>query len=325
MRLDELKKLHIGAFPGDDKYAEVFFRERFDASHAYFKKVGGKTVSAVYARILETEIFGRVLEIPFLTGVATDPAYRRRGYAAETLSLAEKALAEEGYPFVMLHPFDKSFYEKLGYSVVNGMASFRPAPYGAGGTIKALVPGDWSATYAIYSEWTKSHPAHIFRSPSVQKQHIEMFLDCCGSGYLVSHNGIPTAYVLIEDGRIAEAMFTRDDAFDGITETLNFSVPVPVSEESNYSMAKLLNLKALFRLLPMRGVTSDARFGFGGKTYNLIVNNGCFVSLTETSGQAYGLDHAEMIRTALGHGKEYPLSPISALFPEYGLAVFEKY
>ena len=190
---------------------------------------------------------------------------------------------------------------------------------------EALTPEDWSETFSVYSEWASSSPAHVFRSASVQKEHIGMFLKYCGSGYLIRLNGSPVAYVLIENGKAVEAMFTRPDAFDGVTETLSLALPLALSEEGGYSMAKLLNLKSLFRLLPMRGVDSDARFGLSGKTYQLIINNGCFVSLTETSGKAYELTPAELIRTALGHGKEYPLSPIGSLFPEYGLAVFEKY
>lgn len=325
MRLDELKKLHISAFPGDEAYAEYFFRERFDASHAFTLSADGKIVSAAYARIIEAEIYGKVLEIPLLTGVATHPDYRYRGFASRVIRDAETRLKEEGYPFVMLHPFNADFYAALGYAPINGIGRFCPKPYGPGGVAEALTPEDWSETFSVYSEWASSSPAHVFRSASVQKEHIGMFLKYCGSGYLIRLNGSPVAYVLIENGKAVEAMFTRPDAFDGVTETLSLALPLALSEEGGYSMAKLLNLKSLFRLLPMRGVDSDARFGLSGKTYQLIINNDCFVSLTETSGKAYELTPAELLRTALGHGKEYPLSPIGSLFPEYGLAVFEKY
>lgn len=326
MRSDEMKQLHISCFPGDEEYAEYFFSRRFDPSHAYFAFEGETLAAAAYARIIELEIGERVIEVPFITGVATAPRFRMRGFARKVLSEAEEALREEGYPFMMLHPFNHDFYKKLGWVTINELGGFYPKPCGSPTKRAVALNADmWADTYRVYSEWAKRTPAHIFRSAEAQREHIEMFLKYCGTGYLIIDNGSPIAYVLIEEGEVVEAMSTTDDAYDGIAELAGKRIPLFTLGGREYSMAKLLDLKALIRLLPMRGVTLNARFGYSGKTYELKVDDGTLSALTEASGDAYEATPAEMLRTALGHGKEYPFSPIGSLFPEYVPNVFEKY
>ena len=326
MRSDEMKQLHISCFPGDEEYAEYFFSRRFDPSHAYFAFEGETLAAAAYARIIELEIGERVIEVPFVTGVATAPRFRMRGFARKVLSEAEEALREEGYPFMMLHPFNHDFYKKLGWVTINELGGFYPKPCGS--TTKravALNADMWADTYRVYSEWAKRTPAHIFRSAEAQREHIEMFLKYCGTGYLIIDNGSPIAYVLIEKGEVVEAMSATDDAYDGIAELAGKRIPLFTSGGREYSMAKLLDLKALIRLLPMRGVDLNARFSIGGKTYEITVNDGQSEVLAEVNGSAYPVTEGELLRTALGHGKDYPFSPLKELFPEYNLALFEKY
>lgn len=315
--------MHIASFPGDEAYADYFFGHV--PARAFTRSDEKGIVAAAYVKILSADIFGSVTEIPFLTGIATRADARRKGHCRELIGLVSATLKKEGYPFVMLHPFNHDFYSRLGFTDINFMGGFYPAPYGGNYEIKKLITDDWEACYRVLAEWQKAFPGHVLRSPSEQKAVIEMFTKVCGSGYLISRNGIPNAYVLFDDGKIVEACFTTLDAFDGVKELLGFRIPLPSREGEGYSMGKLLNAGGLLRLLPKRGVTLNARFSLGGKTYEIKVNKGRITELNEAEGEAYTLTEGELMRTALGQGKKYPFSPLKELFPEYNLALFEKY
>lgn len=323
MYSEELKKLHTACFPGDEAYADYFFDKV--GARAFLRRDETGVAAAAYVKILSAEIFGTVIQIPFVTGVATRPDARKRGHCRALLSELESAMAEEGYPFVMLHPFNHDFYSRLGYVTINEMKYIYPSPYGADYVIKPLTTDDWADTYFVRSEWGKMFPAHVFRSASDQQNVIDMFTKVCGSGYIIYRNGTPNAYVLMDDGKVVEAEFTTPNAFDGVKELLGKRIPIAAAGGENYSMGKLLNLSRLLRLLPMRGVDLNARFSIGGKTYEITVNDGQSEVLAEVNGSAYPVTEGELLRTALGHGKDYPFSPLKELFPEYNLALFEKY
>lgn len=323
MHIQELKNLHIACFPGDEAYVDYFFD---NVGARPFTLSDGKGVAAAaYVKIVAARIYGKTVRIPFVTGVATRPDARNRGNCRSLLADVEAALKEEGFPFVMLHPFNHDFYSRLGYVTINETKGFYPSPYGAEYTLKPLTKDLWADTYFVYTEWAKRFPAHVFRSASEQQAVVDMFTTVCDSGYIIYRNGIPNAYVLIDNGNIAEAMSAADDAFDGVKELANKRVPLPASGGDPYSMGKTLNLSALLRLLPMRGVTLNARFSVSGKTYELEVNDGQTTRFEESEGFAYFMTEGELLRTVLGHGKEYPFSPLKELFPEYNLALYEKY
>ena len=137
MYSEELKKLHTACFPGDEAYADYFFDKV--GARAFLRRDETGVAAAAYVKILSAEIFGTVIQIPFVTGVATRPDARKRGHCRALLSELESAMAEEGYPFVMLHPFNHDFYSRLGYVTINEMKYIYPSPYGADYVIKPLT------------------------------------------------------------------------------------------------------------------------------------------------------------------------------------------
>ena len=183
MYSEELKKLHTACFPGDEAYADYFFDKV--GARAFLRRDETGVAAAAYVKILSAEIFGTVIQIPFVTGVATRPDAGKRGHCRALLSELESAMAEEGYPFVMLHPFNHDFYSRLGYVTINEMKYIYPSPYGADYVIKPLTTDAWADTYFVRSEWGKMFPAHVFRSASDQQNVIDMFTKVCGSGYII--------------------------------------------------------------------------------------------------------------------------------------------
>ena len=330
MYVQALKNLHKICFGDGDAYTDFFFSERYPVAKSYVEKRDGRPVSAVYARTFELDLMGRRLKVPFFTGIATDPAYRGRHLATELISRACADLSDEGMPFVLLHPFNHDFYRKTGFGTANRMSRFSPAPYVARAdgerAARPLTTDDAEAAYALYSEYTASVPAARVRSREEFFKAFKQLLIDGGSGYLILHNGIPKAYFLIEENEVTEAVASIPDAFNGVAECLKFDMPLHDSLGDAYSMAKVLNLRNLFLLLPLRGVTVNARFGYGGKTYELNIEKGDFISLTEIADKGYyEVGSSELIEIALGGGIRLRGNPLSEVFPEYNLVMFEKY
>ena len=329
MYVQSLKNLHKTCFGDGDAYTDFFFAERYPSAKSYVTELDGRPVSVVYARFFELNILGRKLEVPFFTGIATDPAYRGRHLATDLIAKACDDLAAEGYPFVLLHPFNHDFYRKMGFGTANRMSRFSPAPYVARAdgerAARPLTADDAEAAYALYSEYTASVPAARVRSREEFFKAFRQLLIDGGSGYLILHNGIPNAYFLIEENEVTEAVASIPDAFSGVAECLKFDMPLHDSLGDAYSMAKVLNLRNLFLLLPLRGVTVNARFGYGGKTYELNIEKGDLVSLEEVTGEGYEVGSSELIEIALGGGIRLRGNPLSEVFPEYNLVMFEKY
>ena len=330
MYVQSLKNLHKTCFGDGDAYTDFFFSERYPAAKSYVTEREGKPVSVVYARFFELNVAGRKLEVPFFTGIATDPAYRNRHLAKELIAKACRDLENAGYPFVLLHPFNHDFYRKMGFGTANRMSRFSPAPYVAPSkgerVARPLSEADAEAAYIMYSAYTASVTASRTRSRDEFFKAFKQFLKDGGSGYLILHNGIPKAYVLIEENEVTEAVAQDCDAFDGVKECLGLRLPLHDARGDAYSMAKALDLRSLFLLLPLRGVTVNARFGYGGKTYELNIENGDFISLTEVADKGYyEVGESELIEIALGGGTRLRENPLSDVFPECNLVMFEKY
>lgn len=329
MYVQALKNLHKICFGDGDAYTDFFFSERYPVAKSYVEERDGRPVSAVYARTFELDLMGRRLKVPFFTGIATDPAYRGRHLATELISRACADLSDEGMPFVLLHPFNHDFYAKMGFGTANRMSWFSPAPYapsdGIDRAARPLSADDAEVAYELYRVFTSGAAAYRSRSRDEFDKSFNQFLKDSGSGYLITHSGIPKAYVLIEDNTVSEAVFATSDAFDGIEECRSLRLPLHNARGDAYSMAKVLDLRSLFLLLPLRGVTVNARFGYGGKTYELNIEKGNFVSLAEADGPAYEVSDAELIEIALGGGARLRGNPLAEVFPEYNLVMFEKY
>lgn len=329
MYVQSLKNLHKTCFGDGDAYTDFFFSERYPSAKSYVTELDGRPVSVVYARFFELNILGRKLEVPFFTGIATDPAYRGRHLAKELIAKACDDLAAEGYPFVLLHPFNHDFYRKMGFGTANRMSRFSPAPYVSPAqgerSARPITADDAEAAYKLYSEYCASVPAARIRSPEEFSKAFGQLLSDGGSGYLILHNGIPKAYYLIEEDEVTEAVAATPDAFDGVAECFNAKLALHDSLGDAYSMAKVLDLRNLFLLLPLRGVTVNARFGYGGKTYEINIDKGDLVSLEEAAGDGYEVGASELIEIALGGGIRLRENPLSEVFPEYNLVMFEKY
>jgi predicted acetyltransferase len=114
------------------RLASSAFGENAGYWEAYYKPGGNGRVNLELVRLLEEdgearasatvlplEVFvdGRPVPMGGIAAVATDPAYRRRGYAGELMRDVLRTMRERGMHLSMLHPFAQAFYRVYGWEL----------------------------------------------------------------------------------------------------------------------------------------------------------------------------------------------------------------
>lgn len=90
-----------------------------------------------------------------VAGVATRPAFQRRGHAATLLAAVVPVLyAELGFPLALLHPISAPFYERLGWEYASHSVRWLCPPSALARTVEAdcvrpLTAGDWPAVHRL--------------------------------------------------------------------------------------------------------------------------------------------------------------------------------
>lgn len=116
--MDQLLDLRSVAYqPIDDRpgHAEAF---AWRLPHGLGAFYGGRLRSVTFMYRFGAYLGGREVKIGSLSSVATAPEARRRGLVAAGLRRWYAALREEGVAWSAEHPFEPTFYAKLGYQTV---------------------------------------------------------------------------------------------------------------------------------------------------------------------------------------------------------------
>ena len=115
---DEAYSLYRRCFLEDsDAVTDVVFSRRLRFAEKYEKRVDGRLVSVLWLVDKKAFFLGKVLTVPHVVGLCTDPDYRNRGYARDLLQETMRSLS--GIPFLTLYPFSHAFYEKLGFGTAS--------------------------------------------------------------------------------------------------------------------------------------------------------------------------------------------------------------
>jgi predicted acetyltransferase len=82
------------------------------------------------ATVLPLEVFvdGRPVPMGGIAAVATDPAYRRRGFAGELMRDVLRTMRERRMHLSMLHPFAQAFYRAYGWELATETIAYALKP-----------------------------------------------------------------------------------------------------------------------------------------------------------------------------------------------------
>ena len=127
-----LARLGAGAFGENGGYWERYYRPggngRVDLD--LVRLIEEDADIRASAAILPLEVFvdGRPVPMGGIAAVATDPAYRRRGYAGELMRDVLRTMRERELHLSMLHPFAHAFYRVFGWELASEAIDYTLKP-----------------------------------------------------------------------------------------------------------------------------------------------------------------------------------------------------
>lgn len=268
MELPKAKALWKQAFKDSDAYIDFNFKRNIDLEFSLggFDKGDLATMLFMIRKTLACAHTGKVFEVYFIAGVATDEAYRRQGLASEILKKAYDFLYDRGVPVVYLYPFDHQFYKKQGFHTVSWMkkVTLKKSAFNKDEksvTLKTYgrdeLP-DADVLLGLYSAYAKTKRSYFLRT---RQDFIDMMDTLAvenGQVIIVSQNDKPVGYVLCyisqkkldctevvflnaSGARAAVSLLAKeysgfiyvDDAFE-----------IENAETAEYAMMRIVNLKA---------------------------------------------------------------------------------
>ncbi len=135
----------------------------YDLSHKRVLTLpGAGPVSCLTVVPTLLRVGGAVVPAAGVAGVATRPAFQRRGYAAALLAATVPALyAEMGFPVALLHPVSAPFYRRFGWEHASRHVRWLSAPSSLptrpeAACVRPASDADWPAIAALHDTETRT-------------------------------------------------------------------------------------------------------------------------------------------------------------------------
>jgi predicted acetyltransferase len=128
--LEPLARMGTLAFGGSVADWKKYYVEspRVDLDLVYVLEEDGGARATATVLPLEVFVDGRPVPMGGIAAVATDPAYRRRGYAGELMRGVLREMRERGMHLSMLNPFAHAFYRAYGWELAGEAIAYTLKP-----------------------------------------------------------------------------------------------------------------------------------------------------------------------------------------------------
>jgi predicted acetyltransferase len=127
-----LTRLSAGAFGESIAYWERYYDEgknpRMDRDLVHVLEEDAEVRATATVLPLEVFVDGKVAPMGGIAAVATDPAYRRRGYAGKLMRAVLQTMRERGMHLSMLWPFAHVFYRTYGWELAGEAVAYTLKP-----------------------------------------------------------------------------------------------------------------------------------------------------------------------------------------------------
>jgi predicted acetyltransferase len=127
-----LARLAAGAFGENGGYWATYYEpggnSRVDPDLVRLIEEDGEARASATVLPLEVFVEGRPVPMGGIAAVATDPAYRRRGYAGELMRDVLRTMREREMHLSMLHPFAQAFYRVYGWELATEAIAYTLKP-----------------------------------------------------------------------------------------------------------------------------------------------------------------------------------------------------
>ena len=156
-----------------DAARPIFYGDPYyDLSHKRVLSVPGSgLVSCLTVVPTRLRIGGVPVPAAGVAGVATRPAFQRRGYAAALLAATVPALfCELGFPLALLHPVSAPFYRRFGWEYASRSVRWLSAPASLPNApdtdcVRPVQDADWPAIACLYDAETCTETGSFARDP----------------------------------------------------------------------------------------------------------------------------------------------------------------
>jgi len=127
-----LARLAAGAFGVNGGYWEAYYKPRkngrLDLDLVRLIEEEGEARASATVLPLEAFVDGRPVPMGGIAAVATDPAYRRRGFAGDLMRAVLLTMRERGMHLSMLNPFAHAFYRAYGWELATEAVAYTLKP-----------------------------------------------------------------------------------------------------------------------------------------------------------------------------------------------------
>lgn len=129
------RPLYERVFDDPPEFVDYYYREKCADNTMVLLEDDGRIVSMLHLNPYRVFVCGKVCDSYYVVAVATDQAYRRRGYMARLLRASFDLMRAERIPFCFLLPVDRAIYEWIGFRVISDFYVRRPSHPGERGRL----------------------------------------------------------------------------------------------------------------------------------------------------------------------------------------------
>lgn len=126
----EHRNLWYRAFGDTEQYIDYFFDRKVPRSCCVENWEGRQLCTMAFFIPYEAVLYGSIVTLPYIVGVATEEKFRRQGRMKKMLQEGMDIQKKEGKPLVFLSPADPAIYEPLGFQPVYWRETFHLAEPG---------------------------------------------------------------------------------------------------------------------------------------------------------------------------------------------------
>jgi len=167
---DELKRISRQAFVLNEERINRWFTKDFDLSRTRALFVDGQMESVL--EIIPFQVWFNDRKIPMggISGVASPPESRRKGYVRKLMEYSLNDMKEKGFPISTLYPFSFDFYRKFGWEHASDwrVYSFDPKDLGKmpdpKGEMLQFSEKELDSVNQAYNEFSKTKTCSILRA-----------------------------------------------------------------------------------------------------------------------------------------------------------------
>lgn len=116
--MQEFRDLWQRAFGDSEQYIDYYFSTKVPRSRKMENRQGEKLCAMAFFTPYEAVLYGKVISLSYLVGVATEEAFRHQGRMTRILEEGLSWEKEQGNPLVFLSPADCAIYQPLGFQSV---------------------------------------------------------------------------------------------------------------------------------------------------------------------------------------------------------------